>query len=264
MIKLFYIDLEQECTEKQKELFGDALVDERKQRVSRLKNEKLAHKQMLAGIFLQYILSEQLGVLIFELVYSYGKWGKPELDYEKMNQNLGKNISKLYFNLSHSGRYAVCAVSDYPIGIDLEKKVDKNHTIARRFFHENEVRVLEQINGENIANRTFLEYWTMKEACVKQVGKGLQIPLDSFWIQTFANGMHVTDLVINEKTKRLWFASAYLKNTQYMLSVCSDSESEIFDLCEKSGWNPEKTDMQAFDICEISFDQIEKACTANR
>lgn len=79
--------------------------------------------------------------------------------------------SELDFNLSHSGRYAVCAVmlgKEARVGVDVEERPDviRCRRIAERFFSDAE-REIFRANG--VAG--FCEVWTKKEALIKYLGK---------------------------------------------------------------------------------------------
>jgi 4'-phosphopantetheinyl transferase len=84
------------------------------------------------------------------------------------------------FNISHSGEYVVCAVTDRGrIGIDIEQI----RPVALKDFE----RVLRPEEREGIARSDkpydhFFTYWTMKESVIKAHGKGLSIPLQAVLI----------------------------------------------------------------------------------
>lgn len=80
-------------------------------------------------------------------------------------------------NLSHSGDYAVCAVSDRAVGVDIQIIGKANMLLAKRFFTIDEC---EYINSSKNANEAFFDIWVKKESFIKAVGKGLAIPLSSF------------------------------------------------------------------------------------
>ena len=65
------------------------------------------------------------------------------------------------------------AVSDSEIGVDIECKTDPGRRVTERFFTEAEKSYVR--NDDD-----FRRIWTMKEAFIKCLGKGLSIPLRSF------------------------------------------------------------------------------------
>ncbi len=78
-----------------------------------------------------------------------------------------------HFNLSHSGGWAVCALSHRPVGIDLQK-VRSDSPAARKFTP----REQEWLQGQPVD--AFTALWVKKEAYLKCIGAGLTRRLDSF------------------------------------------------------------------------------------
>lgn len=97
--------------------------------------------------------------------YQIGENGKPFLDGSQS------------FSLSHCGDYAVCAVSDSPIGVDIERKREGSASLARRFFTDSECRLIEESPDRD---DKFCELWVIKESYIKALGTGLNTPLSSF------------------------------------------------------------------------------------
>jgi len=75
----------------------------------------------------------------------------------------------LYFSLSHSKIMAVCAISDAPIGVDIEKLRPLEEKLPKRVLSHGELCWL-QNQPETMA--CFFRLWTMKEAYVKFTGTG--------------------------------------------------------------------------------------------
>lgn len=127
------------------------------------------------------------------------------------------------FNLSHSGNYVVCAVSDCSVGIDAEvysENVDLS--IAKNYFSYGEYQFI--IKDKRISDRSFIQIWTLKESYIKNSGMGLVIPMDSFSVEqrngkygVFENGIQ------QKKYMRLWDSYEDLA-----ISVCTgDNEDEL-------------------------------------
>lgn len=91
--------------------------------------------------------------------------------------------ASLYYNLSHSGSRAVCAISDVRIGCDVETmkeeraSVEREIKVAERFFTENECITIRK------DYEAFYRFWTLKESVLKVTGYGLSMPLDCFEIE---------------------------------------------------------------------------------
>jgi len=79
------------------------------------------------------------------------------------------------FNISHSGRYVVCAFSKTGrIGIDIE---EVKPVLLENFKSICTDTEWEQIQFSEDRNLEFFLLWTMKESTVKAIGRGLSIPL---------------------------------------------------------------------------------------
>ena len=81
----------------------------------------------------------------------------------------------VYFNLSHSDDMVLCAVSDVPVGCDLEKVTDAPLEVADRYFSERERRYIDEARNHPEINRRFFRLWTMKESYMKMSGEGISI-----------------------------------------------------------------------------------------
>ncbi len=95
-----------------------------------------------------------------------GAKGKPYLREEDCG-------APLYFNISHSGSYVVCAISKREVGVDIQehKSLDYMKT-AQRFFAKEEKRVLKDAQPQE-GLELFYRLWTRKEAYGKMLGEGV-------------------------------------------------------------------------------------------
>lgn len=92
--------------------------------------------------------------------FRYGQGGKPYF----------KNYP-YYFNLSHSGDYVVCALSEREVGIDLqEHRGAAFERVAQRYFSSAEVFAL--MHAQDRA-AFFFRLWARKEAYGKLSGRGI-------------------------------------------------------------------------------------------
>lgn len=102
-----------------------------------------------------------------------GKYGKPEFSLHP----------DVHFNLSHSGGWAMCIISSFPAGCDIEKvRIDKDGPdlemrIAQRFFTPAECEMLSR--NDKCMPLNFYRLWTLKESYIKAIGTGLSTPLRS-------------------------------------------------------------------------------------
>ena len=117
---------------------------------------------VLSGLMLKKVLGVDRDGMIL-----YNEHGKPYLEHGKR------------FNISHSGNLALLAVSEVEIGADIEVLKTVNESVMRRCFTEDEAAF---VNG---SPENFARVWTLKEAAVKLLGKGISFPLKSFSVLPF-------------------------------------------------------------------------------
>ncbi len=137
---------------------------------------------------LREILSRYLRCQPSELSFSTNDYGKPSLtrsnDFSRLSNTTTEVVTtdKLEFNLSHSGNYAIVAVThECKIGIDVEhiRKDIEIEDLAARNFSPSEISELMSLPSEQRTS-AFFNCWTRKEAYIKSQGLGLSFPLDSF------------------------------------------------------------------------------------
>ena len=107
--------------------------------------------------------------------------GKPYVAFSGADSSAGPPLS---FNLSHTHGLVACAVTrDGDVGIDVERidrAVDARE-IAARHFTEIEATFVAAGTGRRSSGSVFChDVWTLKEAFVKAVGRGLMQPLREF------------------------------------------------------------------------------------
>ncbi len=134
----------------------DIMSDARKEAVRKILVPQKQKLKIAADRICRKAISEFCGVPARDTEFSVTDSGKP---YAK-----GLDV---HFSISHSGDYAVCAVSDKEIGIDIEKIREINPDAAKRFACGNERNYI------NSHTNGFFEIWTLKEAYFKCIGTGL-------------------------------------------------------------------------------------------
>lgn len=82
--------------------------------------------------------------------------------------------SALHFSLSHSGSFAACALSDLPVGLDLEYRGRISDALLRRSFSPEEQTLIRASRDPDLL---FTRLWTGKESYVKATGQGILFPL---------------------------------------------------------------------------------------
>ena len=160
MLQIYYADLEKIKEEQFQKMFF-LLSDERKEKALQQKTKQARNQRIAAGFLLEEALKKE------QILppYHYGKTknGKPYLNCEQ----------PLFFSVSHSKNAVYTAISQKPVGIDVEvynrkQNADSHIRIARRFFSENERKFMEKNQDTG-----FYFIWTYKECMAKILDKPL-------------------------------------------------------------------------------------------
>lgn len=158
-VKVFYADISKYFEE-------DALLSrradvsaERQARIDRAKRPETKALLLGAGLIIPTALEKVFGKNDFEIKVS--DMGKPYVS----------NADGVFFNVSHTGKYVICAVSDTEVGADLEEIAEAETVmpIADRFFTPLE---RDAISLSPSPAEAFCRLWTLRESYVKMTGKG--------------------------------------------------------------------------------------------
>ncbi len=127
-----------------------------------------------AGLLLAYAIRHIDPTYILPPKTALGPYGKPFLP----------DLPEFHFNLAHSGKWAVCAVADNPVGIDIEHLPYMADVIdvAQRCFTPKEQRHLFAL-PEIDQPSTFNKIWSIKESYMKATGLGFQLAPEVLDIQ---------------------------------------------------------------------------------
>jgi 4'-phosphopantetheinyl transferase len=102
---------------------------------------------------------------------------KSPFDFEICREKNGKPYIKnhpFFYNISHSGDYVFCAVSDSEIGADIQKRTDTDYIkLAERFFSEEEKAAVKSLEDTGQRKELFYRLWCRKEAFGKLSGEGI-------------------------------------------------------------------------------------------
>lgn len=172
-------------------------------------SKEVALRRLLGEALVRFALKKYWNLTSEDYRIDRGEKGKPFI----------VGVENVFFNISHSGDYVVCAVSDREIGIDIEKRTKARMEVAGRFFHGEEVAQLKMLE-EDKQDQLFFNYWSVKESFLKYIGTGLTRPLNSF-IVSFSGG----DVSLFEGGNKLpLYVHACPVDDGYACHVCCEYE----------------------------------------
>lgn len=153
-------------TEKEYFNWYQTMSTAKKARVNQFLNVKNRMQTVIGDHIARQLIAEWCKMKPEEIRFSVNEHGKPyAVDLP------------IHFNISHSDNYVFCAVSERPIGVDIETIRPVNLRIAKKFCSDNEVCYI-----ADDTNR-FFELWTAKEAWSKKIGCGITAMKDIPYLQ---------------------------------------------------------------------------------
>jgi phosphopantetheinyl transferase len=155
-IDLYQIDLDQQNADL------NVLSDDERQRAKKHQSNHYA----VMRTAMRSILGQLLDLAPSEVPIWIEDGGKPYLAERNFE-----------FNLSHTGRHGLLAISQLPLGVDLERfRPQANRlAIAKRVMPEDAIA---RIEAAEDSDHVFYQEWTQLEARHKCIGKGIFDQLD--------------------------------------------------------------------------------------
>ena len=143
IVKLFIVDLD--LGSSHKSFLLKNINEEQKEKALRFKNEKDQIRSLLSSYLINQLSNEAL---------KKNEMGKPY--YE----------NGPHFNVSHSGKYVIMAVSSKDVGVDTEECVEKNFDMLLKLFNEAEAKIIKE-------HADFYYLWCAKESLIKCMGSSV-------------------------------------------------------------------------------------------
>ena len=148
------------------------LPGKRQEEILRRQRPKDRERSLSGEILARAMLARELRCPLRDVPICRETHGKPVL----------KDCTNLFFNISHSGDYAVCAVSKQPVGIDIERIGAYQPNVARRVCSDAEQKLLEQC--EDPVSYTHLDvYKRQNRKRSFPCARSLRIP--AHWLQSY-------------------------------------------------------------------------------
>ncbi len=117
--------------------------------------------------------------------------------------------SNEHFSISHSGRYAIFALSSSPVGIDIEAIRPYSRRLEEAVLSEEERKAVKN-DGD------FLSLWCLKESLLKATGEGLSKRLKEV---NPVEGLYIY--------KDKAFASKLIRLKEYTVAASAESEEPL-------------------------------------
>lgn len=177
--------------------YFSGLSDERKKYAISAKNEDAKNQRIASSYLLESLLKEYFDVKE-PIRYGIEQSGKPYLlDYPRIS-----------FSISHSGKFVCCAISKYPVGIDIEditrpSKDNWRKIVLSRFFAKEERDELLSLNSY----ADFLRSWTFKEAMAKALDRPLSEVLSDYSSYRYKNPDCVRTFVSKSRVMTIYSAT---------------------------------------------------------
>ncbi len=167
------------------------MPSEIQQKIGRYKNWEDAHTSLIGKLLLiQALLDSGFQKPDLSLL-TYNEYGRPSIP------------GIMDFNISHSETLVLCAIAtNGSIGIDAEVLRPINKTDFYNCWTPAEAKAIYK-DPEDY--KTFYSHWTKKEAVVKAIGNGLNIPLTDIEINgdlatvVHHGNWHVKEIPLSEK-----------------------------------------------------------------
>ena len=135
------------------------LSAQRREQTLRFKHELGRKTCAMAYLLLRQGLRQEYG-LTEPPLFDYNAHGKPAI----------VGHPDIHFSLSHCRVGVVCALSDRPVGVDIERVREFRDSLARYTMNDHELQAILAAGRPDVA---FTRLWTMKEAVFKQRGTGI-------------------------------------------------------------------------------------------
>ena len=129
--------------------YYDRVGEQRRKKADKLVSAENKARCIGVGAVLRFAVEDATDYSFDSLVFLTEENGKPYVEG-----------NPFYFSISHSGDYAVCAISDRPVGVDVEKERELSESFKARF-------------AESVTE------WTKKESKGKLTGKGVSDDSDT-------------------------------------------------------------------------------------
>ena len=147
------------------------MPQERIDKINRLRPSSSKVISAATYLLLRFALATEYSISE-PVVFEYGRNDKPLL----------KGYPEIHFNLSHTSNAVACALSDVPIGVDVQHVSKVSERVARRVLSSCEFS--EYLSGDS-PDDYFCRVWAIKESVLKRTGQGIAVNLGEMIADSF-------------------------------------------------------------------------------
>lgn len=123
-MKIYGVYMDRPLSAEEEDRMMAAVSAEKREKCRRFYHKEDAHRTLIGDMLIRTAAAKAYGLDPAGISFSVQEYGKPYIPA----------LPDMHFNISHSGRWIVCAVDSKPIGIDIEKMKPGTIDIAKRFF----------------------------------------------------------------------------------------------------------------------------------
>ncbi len=169
-MKVYYLPLDSSPWSLADERLLSSVSGRRKEQIKKYAHDDGRRLSLYAALVTRMGISLQTGIPASGLAFQADSGRKP----------VCLTVPGLDFSFSHTKNAVLCCISgEGSVGADIEKQRPAPIRIAKRFFHEEEIKYVWNGSEEEQSLR-FFEIWTKKEAYSKQLGLGFGLSPQSY------------------------------------------------------------------------------------
>ena len=189
------------------------LSDEERRRADAYVFERDARRFVVSHAMLRLLLSHSTGIAAPDLMLRIAPGSKPTLE--------GETSRPIYFSLSRSEERVLIGFASRPLGVDIEwlgRSLDIE-TLAMHVLSGRERDAIGRLD-RCYRREAFLRCWTQKEAYLKAIGEGLNVPPDNVEV-SFVPGKEpgLKKLSGNARAAKRWFVKIVVPGDDYVGAV---------------------------------------------
>ena len=191
MVNIYYLKLDDFNKDYD---FSKIISKTRKEKLEKITNIDFYNQSLAVEVLLQYAL------------YEFGFDIPKEYRYEASGKPVSEDV---YFSLSHTVGAVIVAVSNNPVGVDLEMRKEIKADIAKKILTSDEF----DFYNNHKTNEYLLDSFVRKESYFKMTGEGIGLNLTK---------ESVNDILNNSKQVALCFDN--------YLSIITTKQKDLYDV----------------------------------